>query len=305
MANRNHYQLWYLRRGVEVRGPFPAACIHDYWLLGRVRRNDELSQDRRIWRRAEEAVGRVVARPLNPLAAQSPYATEVAWRRADERSGQDRRRGNASLRTASERRRGLGDRRRLERPEVIRYRILRGEMCRPFRDDVDKLERRRLALALSLFAAIMILGFLTTREPTLASRVCAAAPAPEVNWSHCALQGLMAPGVDLTQAQLHSADLSGATLTGASLVAADGAYADLSLSDLSYSDFSNSNWRGANFRSADLSYAKLAGADLSYANLEHARLGRAALQNVRLDHAIWLDGRTCLAGSMGFCRLLP
>ena len=40
---------WFVRRGQAVKGPFQTTVIQDHLLLGRLRAEDELSQDKRTW----------------------------------------------------------------------------------------------------------------------------------------------------------------------------------------------------------------------------------------------------------------
>jgi len=42
-------QIWYTRRGSEVKGPFPIGQIRRYVLLGRIRETDEVSTDGETW----------------------------------------------------------------------------------------------------------------------------------------------------------------------------------------------------------------------------------------------------------------
>ncbi len=41
--------LWYTRRGVSIRGPFPEELVRRYVLLGRLGKGDEVSRDRTLW----------------------------------------------------------------------------------------------------------------------------------------------------------------------------------------------------------------------------------------------------------------
>ena len=54
---------------------------------------------------------------------------------------------------------------------------------------------------------------------------------------------------------------------------------------------------------ADLQGADLTQANLMYADLTGAMLGGAKLDDARFDHAIWVNGETCVAGSVGGCLL--
>ena len=102
---------WYTRRDGVMRGPFSAENISSYLLLGRIRLDDELSQDCVSW-----SVARHLAKLLpDELASQSCWddyeRLVIAHMKADER-GNERRRTNHKgyLDTHAERRK-IPDRR--------------------------------------------------------------------------------------------------------------------------------------------------------------------------------------------------
>jgi len=102
--------LWYVRKDGRIRGPLPAGQIASEILLGRIRKNDELSVDREHWR------------SLNALPQLAPEAMQhvdteegrqhllLARLREDERL-HDRR---ASALNAAETNQRHGDRRTVE-----------------------------------------------------------------------------------------------------------------------------------------------------------------------------------------------
>jgi len=102
--------LWYVRKDGRIRGPLPAGQIASEILLGRIRKNDELSVDREHWR------------SLNALPQLAPEAMQhvdteegrqhllLARLREDERL-HDRR---ASALSAAETNQRHGDRRTVE-----------------------------------------------------------------------------------------------------------------------------------------------------------------------------------------------
>jgi hypothetical protein len=151
--------------------------------------------------------------------------------------------------------------------------------------------RRYLGPALGIGAVVLavVLGLLYF-QPVRPVKVgvmpmqpqCQQAAVPRINWSGCIKRGI----------RLRGADLSGSDLT----------YADFSLADLSGSRMRQARLVGAKLRGADLNHADLDGADLSYADLGDANLASARLAGTVLDHAIWIDGRECAAGSLGQCR---
>lgn len=83
-------QFWFTRRAGQVRGPYPAADISRYLLLGRLRESDEISPDRHDWRRLAdhpELIPEVVQEPDSETGRRRLAA---ARRRDDERRGIDR-----------------------------------------------------------------------------------------------------------------------------------------------------------------------------------------------------------------------
>ena len=160
----------------------------------------------------------------------------------------------------------------------------KGERVRATRAIVVK-----LLVIVGLTIAVSLIG----REPAAIERDCAAAPAPGVFLEGFRLLGAEMTGVSLVGARLANASLMGAKLSETDLSDADLRYADLSAADLSYAKLSAADLKGANLRLADLTNADLDGADLSYADLGGARLGGTSLQRIKLEGAIWTDGRRC------------
>lgn len=104
-------QYWYMRREGVIRGPYTAGKITRYLLLGRIRLDDELSQDRESW-----VIASCLDSLLPPeLTCQSCWddfqKLVMAQMKVDERKG-DRRSGkckhyldrNLEQRTSSDRR---------------------------------------------------------------------------------------------------------------------------------------------------------------------------------------------------------
>jgi uncharacterized protein YjbI with pentapeptide repeats len=77
---------------------------------------------------------------------------------------------------------------------------------------------------------------------------------------------------------------------------------DLSGASLSGIDLSLANLSGANLSGADLRGVNLSNAWLQVANLSKANLSKADLTGAILDGAVWVDGGTCLDGSIGECK---
>lgn len=78
-------QFWFTRRAGQVRGPYPGAEISRYLLLGRLRETDEISRDRRDWRRLADHP------ELIPAVVREPHNETGRRRRADQRRSPERR----------------------------------------------------------------------------------------------------------------------------------------------------------------------------------------------------------------------
>ena len=85
---------WYTRRQGVVRGPFPAERITTYLLLGRIRMDDELSQDRMVWSPAEQLTSLLPAELRQQSCWDDYRELVVAQMKVDERK-LDRRSGKS------------------------------------------------------------------------------------------------------------------------------------------------------------------------------------------------------------------
>jgi uncharacterized protein YjbI with pentapeptide repeats len=95
-----------------------------------------------------------------------------------------------------------------------------------------------------------------------------------------------------------NANLVGALLTGGSFVGVDFSNADLRGAYLDECDLS-----GAIFSAADLTGAHFEKSNLSGVNFSGAIVRGAIFEDADLSGALWVDGSTCLAGSIGECVL--
>ena len=172
-------------------------------------------------------------------------------------------------------------------------------------DDDQRSSMNGVWLPFSILISVAVVAVVMTVwlwEPTeIADPQCSAVPAPGVDWRYCRKSGLNLSGsnfsgANLTSAHFQESDFSESNFQGAVLN-----YGNFSDADLSYSDLSGADLKGANLVNAKLTYSNLTSANLSFADLTGASLGGAKLDNTHLDHAIWLDGRTCAAGSIDEC----
>jgi hypothetical protein len=161
-----------------------------------------------------------------------------------------------------------------------------------------------LALTISLLIVGIVIFFsLWQGMPERVDEpVCHAPPSPGVNWRNCLIETL-----DVGSASLSGANLNSAVLRHAKLSATDLSHADLSYANLSHADLRHAKMRsaamvGVNLRFADLRGADLTHADLRFADLSNSRIDDIRLQNTRLDNALWVDGRSCGANSIGRCE---
>ena len=287
---------WYLRRGDAIQGPFPAAQVGRYAILGRVLPGDEVSQDGTHWVPLSEHPTLLPA----PLRERVDEVTLLQLRlREDERSGIDRRAGHPPGPGMAERRRGE-DRRRPEPPEMVRRRQSRRAFLQGLRRGARSDWRIWVGLVAGS-ALVLTVALWTTTPRTPTGPRCNADPAPGVDWHDCRLERLDVRGLDLSNANLRGARARDASMVSARLAGADLAYADLAGAQLAGADLAGASLVGTNLSGVDLDQANLAGADLSYADLYRANLAGAILKDARLGRAVWVDGRVCGPDSLSTC----
>jgi Pentapeptide repeats (8 copies) len=290
MATRQR-QLWYVRRKQAVRGPYPQGQITREALLGRIRPDDALSQDREHWQ------------PLSALPALQPeivYQADtpagkqrltMAKLHEDERA-QDRR--GARKASGSERR--GPDRRKPEPEAMVRHR----QCVRRWTEKPAGTLNARLAYGVLAGIALALVIYFVGYHPAPATgeRDCNAAPVPGVIWTGCLLSGRSLTGARLEDARIDNAQLRRAFLQGANLTR----YTDFEGALLQQAVLREANLTGAVLRGATLTKADLREADLRFANLVNANLTGAQLAGAKLDKAIWTDGRVCAVHSLGSCQ---
>ncbi len=294
--------LWCMRRDGHVRGPFPQAQISQYILLGRIREDDELSTDRESWTPVRDLPQLIPDIMKHVDTEEARQRLQEARIRADERRCSERRVGSERMRADTGERRRDSDRRQDEEVETVRHREIRRGVLDAGRvaDSGPCGPQCKIVLAIVCVLALVFIVF--TPDAPDDHPDCSAPAAPQVNWNNCKMPGLEAEQANLRAAQARNMDLTGARLVGANFIGSDLAYTLLNLADLRHADLSNARMTGAGLRAADLRGTRLAGADLSFADLREARLDGAVLTETRFDNAIWIDGRTCKAGSVGRCQ---
>ncbi len=105
-----------------------------------------------------------------------------------------------------------------------------------------------------------------------------------------------------------SQDYAGRNLSGASSVNSRFEQTRLAGANLSASQMTNTWFVHSDLQRADLGGSRLVnvrfdGCDLRGANFRDARLVNVNFGDSDLSGAVWVDGRACLPGSVGFCRL--
>lgn len=292
-------QIWYTRKGADIKGPFPTGMVRRFVLLGRLDQDSEVSPDGSVWLRLGD-VPRLVPEEVKHL--DTPEGLErllLARVREDERR-RDRR--SDSDGADFERRRGP-DRRSPEPELLVARRHAREKDWRPAGSEPPTV--RPWTVVGLLLAGLLIAGLYagwSSPDAPAPVRNCEAPPSPGVDWGNCSMEGVALAGAELAGASLDNADLHGAQLRGADLSGANLAYSNLSTADLRFADLRHATLLGTGLRSADLSNAMLEEADLAYADLRGADLAGARLQGARLGQAIWTDGRVCAQESVGTCR---
>jgi len=314
-------QLWYMRRGMEVRGPYPAGQISRYILLGRIKQTDELSTDQHNWQAVAQVPVLIPEEMRTDIGdAQAAERLKIARMREDERGARDRR-GPAENVPAAERRRA-SDRRGEEEEEVVRHREVKTAIAEAVHHKKQNYFLRGVLATLFLAAVIGAAWYYQPWQPPEETSDCNAWPQPWVNWNNCLMEGAQLAGADLRGARLRNASLAGADLRGAHLGGADLAYISLAGAKLWSAQLNQAALMGANLRNADvgsadlsganLTYAVLKGADLTGANLAGADLTNADLQGAKIEdadftaaklaQAVWVDGSICPATAVGGCK---
>lgn len=306
-GENEHPHLWYTRRNGVVRGPFPAAMISSFILLGRITDADQLSTDKTHWQTLVDLPVLIPEVMRHVVTEEDQQRLLIARMHADERLAEGRRRespetalGHDPGKTQDKRH---ADRRAAEPNRFRVHRNRRAQLARPIEDPVRHPLLASLLLGGSIVLLLGIFFYLRHPDPAVTGAPDCAAPAtPGVNWSYCHMEGAQLARAQLTGANLSNASLVGADLQGAHLAISDLSYANVSAVNLHAADLRAVNMKGAELRNTDLSGSVLNDANLSYANLLGANLSNAILKNADFSKATWIDGRQCAAASLGQCK---
>jgi uncharacterized protein YjbI with pentapeptide repeats len=302
--------LWYIRRGAEISGPFPAKLISRDWLLGRFQATDEASSDQVFWAPLDAIpelrpkIGGIKYRVVGTADAPLDWVSErraAALRWVDERHQRERRSPyDTSL--LAQNRRGFERRVQAENQEWARLRQLHADLDETFKHKRDRFVGIGLVLLLLFSLVVFAAMKLKPVNPIKVdfhgpNAVCSQPAETNVDWRRCDKNGAWLKGANLASATLTEVHFNAANLSQSNL-----SYANISGGDLSFANLSQAKLVGANLTSANLLFADLSNADLRYADLRDAQLSGATLLGARLDEATWTDGRICAAISVGECK---
>jgi len=289
---------WYTRQDGTTDGPFAAGLVTRYILIGRLEMDDLVSEDKEIWCKVREVSGLIPdamkGDPDDPMYEERLMA---ARRWADERFAEDRR-ANEPEGYIDERRTG-DERRDFEYNEIMEHRSLLRSRRQGRSTTSSIISGLFLTAMIGAIAAAGYYAYLNQPEEVVID--CGAPPVAGVNWMNCALQGRDYNSAMLNDAIIRNARMNAANLQSAKLQNADLAYTDMSLAQLQGADLTGADLRGANLTGANMEGALVMNADLSFANLTGTRLVGANFSGVKLNKAIWVDGRTCPDNAVGSC----
>jgi hypothetical protein len=146
---------WYTRREGVVRGPFSAEMITRHILLGRIRLDDELSEDAEIWSPAILFIELLPQEVMN-LADWDDYQLLAEARaRADERSGERRCKACTNPVPCMSERRNKPDRRRDDGNLLVNKHFFDGSL--PGNRKTKPPARLRVVLLTLLLASLMLI----------------------------------------------------------------------------------------------------------------------------------------------------
>ena len=264
-------RLWWVKRGGEPKGPFPAAVIEQNIAQGRILSSDQISVDRESWQ------------PATDYPDFDVFAADTGGKPRERAATGPTPRAPGKAAEAAETLDDSALAARLERSERV------WASLRPARP------RQRLLpyLILSLLVIGLFVLAATRSLPSLSPARCAEAPRPEVDWEGCAMAGRNLRGSHLAGAILRNARLSGADLSGADLRGADLAYADLSEALLRDARLDGARLVGATLKAAVLEGANLTGADLGFADLAGAVVKRSLFTGARFEQTVTPSGQPC------------
>lgn len=294
-ANPHSGHTWYIRKKGRISGPFPAGQLSQLLIVGRLTVDDEVSHDKDDWLVISDVP------ELIPDVLNDTNETGQSERLAAARRWADERREERRVENLKVPERQSSGRRNRETGEEVEYRHRRESIYKSFRE-----KPRRAFMALFVFVSVvtsLIVGSFNYSPLVLIDEPdCNALPGKGVNWRNCNKSQLLAIRADISEANLHSTILRGANMFASNFTQSRMDYSILGGGNFSYAVFKKANLKGASFKNADLRFADFSAANLTYVDFTNATIGNADFTNADLSHAIWVNGKTCLANSLGRCN---
>jgi hypothetical protein len=229
-SDRSHDHIWHVRRGGREHGPFPSGQLRRLLDEGVISPDDEVSEDRRTWRRA----------------AAVPEVLPVRFRREV---------SDGAVGLAAERRR---DARRALRALAVISVVVAAALAGAWLHEGEKAP------------APVDCATPPGPGVSLSRCALDGLAAPGANLARAELNNASLAAAKLDRAVLEGADLRYANLAGAALGYARAAGANLKGANLRAADLAYADLRGADLGHADLSGANLGGAALDGARLGSA-----------------------------------
>ncbi|VAW72018.1 hypothetical protein MNBD_GAMMA12-3013 [hydrothermal vent metagenome] len=292
---KSTHQNWFIRAKGKVQGPFPKGMIQSFVLSGRFKLGDEVSFDKDAWSKLKEHRELIPKELLNVKTEDDKERLRMAIRRENDRL-HDQRTEQCHHENEKKGKRGSGHTNEVGSADTATA----GAKYK--RKKNSTIQSIVFVMFLSALAVVVFYIYSVGSKSVISITNCSAPAAPQVNWTHCKLEGFKAISKDLSGGSFSNVKFKGADLHGSTFKNSNFQYADLTLANFSYADLSQTKFTGAVLRGADLTNTDLRGSDLSYTNLLNAKLGGARLKGARFDSAIWVDGRKCKTNSIGYCR---
>ncbi len=290
--------LLYTRNGNEVKGPFTVGMVQRFVLIGRLRQDDEVSNDKTSWTRVKNTPAVIPEEMRNNHNEEDQQRLLQARLREDERL-KDRRRSELD---EFQGRRSKVDRRQHEDMNIRAHREMKSKVQGNYDSTRKNIMPVRMA-SLFLVGLVILAAYVYLESNKLNPNApdCNSLPGPGVNWSHCQMEGVQLADNDLQAALFNNTNLTAANFSRAQLGNADLAYANLGLAVLKGASLPKASLKGTNLRNADLRGTDFSQSDLSYADLRNADIEGAIFEGAVLYKTIWIDGNICLADSIGRC----
>ena len=230
--------LWYTRNENGVKGPFTIGMVQRFVLIGRLKQDDEVSQDKDTWRLVRNTPA-VIPDEMRDVRSDEDHQRLLQARLREDERLKDRRRAELG---EFQGRRNKQDRRQIEDINIRVHREMKSQTQANY--VVEKKNAIPVTLSALLLIGLMIVGIFVYMESAKLnhhSPDCNSLPGPAVNWSHCQMEGVQLSGKDLQGAMFNNTNLTAANLANTRLVKADLAYSNLGLAVLLEADLQHAS----------------------------------------------------------------